>query len=333
MITLRLFKASDPFQELEARELIWGEFTIGRDAEADWVLRDTRGDLSRKHCTVSIEGDHLLLRDTSTNGVFLGAEKKPAPRGQACQIAAGDSIYLGEFMILVDPCQSADAARDPSATPGLQTQPQPSGAPGAGGWIAPATDAALLEAFCRGARLETSSFVGEDPAEVMNRLGVVYRQVVDDLSALMRDRAMLKTQYQMERTTIAARDNNPMKWAPPDRIAVELLQEGESGFLKGAAAFRASFADLRRHGAGMMAGSRAAISYVLDEVDPSQIEDGVKRQPLHFITRFEAAWKLFRGRHETLAGEAGATAIERAFRAGYEAHLRELASTEEEEAA
>jgi predicted component of type VI protein secretion system len=323
VIVLRLFKASDPFQELEARELVWGEFTIGRHQEADWGLRDTRGDLSRKHCIVTVDGDDVHLEDTSTNGVFLGSEKRPAPRGEACQLKVGDAFYLGEFMILVD---SASPAAAPPASAPLSTSPEPA-ARTPGPAVEPSakvTDAALLEAFCGGARLEASSFVGEDPLEVMNRLGVVYRQVVDDLCALMRDRAMLKDQYQMERTTISARDNNPLKWAPPERIAVELLQEGEGGFLKGAAAFKASFADLRRHGGGLMAGSRAAVRHVLEEIDPARLETDTKRQPLHFLSKFEAAWKHFRERHADLAGDAGAGEIERAFRRGYEEHLRSL---------
>ncbi len=326
MITLRLFKASDPFQELEARDLLWGEFTIGRDASSDWPLRDTRGDLSRKHCVISVEGDRVLVRDTSTNGVFLGPEKRPLPQGEPADLAPGDTIYLGEFMILLDFSSAEDASSRALAeggAPPAETAPAPRLEPA----VAPAgpvTDAALLEAFCRGARLETSSFVGEDPAAVMTRLGVVYREVVDDLCALMRDRAMLKDQYRMERTTISARDNNPMKWAPPDRIAVELLQEGEGGFLKGAAAFRASFEDLRQHGGGLLAGSHAAVRHVLQELDPERLEGSTRRQPLHFVSKFEAAWKLFRERHVTLSGETGAAAVERAFRAGYEEHLNSV---------
>jgi predicted component of type VI protein secretion system len=322
MITLRLFKASEPFQELESRDLVWGEFTIGRDPECDWSLSDKRGDLSRKHCVVAVDGDRVVLRDTSTNGVFLGAEKRPAPREEMCELAAGDTIHLGEFMILVD--RTADREGNTvAAAPQAPPAHAPS-APCGGTSKGPVPDAALLEAFCRGARLETSSFAGEDPAEVMSRLGVVYRQVVDDLCVLMRDRATLKDQYHMNRTTISARDNNPMKWAPAERIAVELLQEGEAGFLKGAEAFRASFADLRRHAGGLSAGSRAAVRYVLDELNPDRLEASTKRQPLHFISRFEAAWKQFRENHAALAGEAGAEAVERAFRAGYEEQLRAL---------
>jgi predicted component of type VI protein secretion system len=325
MVTLRLFRTADPFQQIEARELTHGEITIGRDPGADWTINDPRRDLSRNHCVLGVDGETIFLRDTSTNGVSIGVEKLPAPYEERCELRPGETIYFGEYMMLLD-CDAVSEAGHDDTPPKRETAPALTGPAPQKLFSGPVTDAALLEAFCGGAGLEASSFAGEDPAAVMNRLGVAYRQVVDDLCSLMRDRAMLKDQLQMERTTISARDNNPLKWAPPHRIAVDLLQEGEGGFLKGAEAFRASFADLRRHGACMLAGSRAAVKHMLDELSPDAIETNVKRQPLYFVAKSEAAWKHFRERHAQLAAEARNTDsdIEHAFRSGYEEHLRSM---------
>jgi predicted component of type VI protein secretion system len=119
----------------------------------------------------------------------------------------------------------------------------------------------------------------------------------------------------------------------PDRVAVDLLREGEGGFLKGDSAFKASFADLRRHGACLLAGSQAAVRAVLEDLAPARLEAGVKRQPLTLTSRFETAWRTFEARHAELAGEDNATGqkrIERAFREGYEMQLGALSATGDE---
>jgi type VI secretion system protein ImpI len=292
------------------------------------VILDQRRDLSRRHCTLSVEGDRIFLRDISTNGVTVGAEKRLIPRNERCELSPGETIYLGEFMILLDMEAAEEGAPEAPRKDlpvALTAPPAPEKSSG------PLTDAALLEAFCVGAGLEPSSFAGEDPAGVMTRLGVVYRQSVEDLCALMRDRATLKDQLQMQRTTISARDNNPLKWAPPARVAVDLLQEGDNGFLKGAAAFKASFADLRRHGVCLMAGSDTALHFVLSQLEPDALEASARRQAMPFASKFEAMWKQFRERHVALSEGAGDAAIERAFREGYERRLSAL--DDEEEAA
>ena len=313
MITLRLFKSADPFQELQARRLRQGEVTIGRDPELDWVIDDPSGTLSRRHCTFGADGERVWLRDGSTNGVFIGAERFRAPRGETRDVEPGDTIYLGDYMILVDPDPATEA--DEGIASDSEIVRTPAAAQG------PCTDAALLESFCRAARLEASSFAGEDPVEVMARLGKSYRRIIDDLSGLMSDRAHLKDSLAMEQTSIGARDNNPLKWMKAEKVAVDLLKEGEGSFLKGAAAFAASFSDLRRHGACLLAGSRTAVRTVLEELDPGKLMAEVKRDPLTFTSKFEIAWRHFSERHAELASDEagrGLRKIDRAFREGYE---------------
>lgn len=187
------------------------------------------------------------------------------------------------------------------------------------------TDAGMLEAFCAGAGLEPSSFAGEDPAGLMHHLGRIYRVAVDELCELMSERALLKESLQLDRTTISAQDNNPLKWAPSHQVAIDLLREGETGFLKGAPAFEASFADLRRHGACLLAASRGAMKAVLDELKPEQLEAAVPRQPLGFLSRNETPWRQLQLRHAELTAEANAETggrLERAFSESYEARRR-----------
>lgn len=323
MITLRLFKAADPFLQIASHPLIQGEVVIGRDPAADWAIVESR-DLSRRHCILSLDNDRIFLRDTSLNGTTTGIERRPAPREERVELMRGETIYLGEFMILLDAEVEPETPVAPIATPHAMevhpSAPRP----------AALTDAALLEAFCLGAGLEPFAFAGEDPAAVMARLGAAYRQVIEDLSVMMKDRTRIKTELHMDRTTISSRDNNPLKWASPERVAIDLLKEDLGGFLKGAPAFKASFEDLRRHNVCLMSGSDAALQFVLAEFEPEGLETGARRYGSPFASKYEGMWKLFRERHASLAEGAADDAIDRAFRQGYE---RRLASLEDEEQA
>lgn len=315
MITLRLFEAANPFNQIAAYELGPGNTIIGRDPSADWVIDDRFGDLSRRHCVVRLDNGRILVSDMSSNGMCVGPDKIPMAREVETELKPGQMFYLGQYAILLD--GDATLNERPRAS-----RPRAGNAP---------TEAALLEHFCIGAGLERSSFAGEDPRLLMERLGAVYRQVVDDLCDLMRNRSIVKDNLQIDRTTIAARDNNPLKWAPARRIAVEILQDGENSFLKGRDAFRASFADLRRHGEGLTEGSRAAIAFVLSELEPGRIEGSAKSQSLGFLGRGEAAWKRYLQAHAALAADAADEKgrISGALRAGYEASLRSQSDQED----
>ncbi len=309
MITLRLFGASNPFQQIDQRKLVDGAVVIGRDPACDWPVEDASGDLSRRHCTIIYDEGAIHVVDTSSNGIALGQERRRPLRGERTPLAAGETVHLGQYLLVVD--EAADATQTSKPAP---PRPRAHGP----------TDAALLEHFCIGAGLEPSSFAGEDPAALMERLGAVYRQAVNDLCDLMRERAAAKDQLQVDRTTISARDNNPLKWAPPETIAVELLQEADNGFLKGADAFRESFSDLRLHSDGMAAAGKAAVTFVLWELDPSAVEADIRRQPLAFTLRADAMWRRYRERHAELCNDgAGPKRIERASRAGYQAHVEQ----------
>jgi len=340
MYTLRLFHQDDPAHQLAARELAHGELGIGRDQRADWSIPDPGRTLSRRHCLVTVQDGELTVRDTSANGVFLGPERLPPQR--PTPVVPGDTLRLGEYMILVEP-QSygpALAALDPRGAafdapfhrPILE---DPGSSPGevstASGWAIYATaadapsDGSLLDAFCAGAGLDASAFTGEEPAVVMQRLGEVYRQMVLGLTDLMGERTSAKTGCRLTRTRVHAQDNNPFKWAAPRRLAVDLLRSGEAGFLPAPKAVDASFKDLKKHLLCMLAGMRAAIGATLDELSPEIVEDALDGQA--FMLRSKAAWTEYSRLHAEFRRRAKSDpdgALNRAFAEAYERRLQEL---------
>ncbi|WP_395646743.1 type VI secretion system-associated FHA domain protein [Terricaulis sp.] len=355
MITLRLFNAADPFKELESRALADSSIVVGRDPGVDWVVNDASAEISRRHCVLASKDGRIVLRDTSANGVYLGDERLRVARDSETEVSAGDTIHLGQFMIVIDASlavsnvndvSDSEAAGDgsvldaPFHAPLLQDQalksadfavpsewcagaapasPSPSAA------SAPLTNAALLDAFCAGAHLDASSFAGHDPVEVLRRAGAMYRQMVLGINDLMTERTSVKAEYRMDRTTVGAVDNNPFKWAAPQRVAVDLLCGRDDNFLAGPAALRASFEDLKKHLLCLLAGSRAAVNAAFENLGPPKVEEAAK--PLPLVGKGEALWRAYQRHHEELAADARAnpdSAVNRAFKRGYEAQLRAL---------
>ena len=189
------------------------------------------------------------------------------------------------------------------------------------------SDGSLLDAFCNGARLDASAFSGEDPIEVMRRLGAVYQQMVLGLGDLMSERTSVKTEYRMTRTTVFAEGNNPFKWAPAQRVATDLLRPRGEGFLSGPAAVKASFQDMKKHLLCMMAGLRAAVGSTLEALAPEEAEARLKGQSLMLKNRDAMAFSEYVKLHAEFRMRADGdpdSPVNQAFKAAYERQLTEL---------
>jgi predicted component of type VI protein secretion system len=346
MVTLRLFHSANPFQAIDSRVVANGEIAIGRDPGADWHIDDAGCELSRRHCAIHVSEDGVRVRDMSANGVFVGAERRRVAKDFYVPVALEEPIHLGQFMIVVNtaepPANDAnghDASIDAPFHSPILLEPDVSASsfsvPSAWSDTQPAPaadrprmpDAALLEAFCEGAGIDPSAFAAEVPADVMRRAGEAYRQAVIGLCDLMGERTSVKSAYRMDRTTVSATGNNPFKWADAHRVGIDILRAGNGSFLAGAAAMKDSLEDLKKHLLCLVAGSRAAVAATLDEVGPPKIEESLKGQSMLFQTKVDACWREFQKRHEQVSADAHAnadSAINRAFKAGYERQLRKL---------
>ncbi len=353
MLVLRLFHQSDPFRQLEERPFSDGELVIGREAGVDWTIDDPDLVLSRRHCVLSRRKGRLSLRDTSANGVFLGEGRQRVPSEDPVFLSAGETIRLGQYMILVDEDRPAVAAPQgsaataafsadattifeaPFARPILhavavdeQAVTVPSDWEGAQTAArATPSEGSLLDAFCAGARLDASSFAGDDAEAVMRRVGAVYQQMVLGLADLMSERTAVKAEYRMNRTTVGAQGNNPFKWASPQRLAVDLLREREDGFLSGPRAVRESFEDMKKHLVGVLAGMRAAIAATTDGLKPEEVEQRLEGRNFVLKSRSAAAWEAYAELHAEMRrrmDDDPDSPANRAFREAYERQLQEL---------
>lgn len=483
MLRLRLFQRDDPTNQIESRTLDEGEVSIGRDAKAGWTVNDPERGISRQHLVVASRGGLLTVRDTSSNGVFMGTPRQRIERDRPIPVARGEAIQFGGYLLVIEEEARALASPESAASPspfggtaGLEPtreaprprpqQPfasalkpdplarggevgssdawenrpdapagswdpvaphrkpdhgnligsernwqapppppareagygfdapfsrpileQPVVAPGSAGipsdWMeasqaetppvlaaeppppmpdpavaadpilpprpperdtaaeeplrtaAPATEPSvmpdatmLFEHFCAGAGLQPTAFAGEDKARVMERLGAVYRQAVLGVADLMQERTALRNEYRMVHTTVRPEGNNPFKWVPPQRIAVELLRGEGGGYTTGERALNEALHDVKAHLLCMLAGMRAALGATFKALAPEEVEAKLAGRNYLIKTQRDAAlWAEYVELATRLRAEADDSAdglINRAFRQAYEAQAAEL---------
>src|SRR3954466_5119757 len=79
------------------------EITIGRIDENDICL--PKGNISKKHTKIVVKDGKVIVLDLkSTNGTYVNGKKLAGPQ----VISATDKVYIGDFILNVEPPDSAD---------------------------------------------------------------------------------------------------------------------------------------------------------------------------------------------------------------------------------
>lgn len=330
MYMLQLFDAADAIQPLDARLIRKGVLRIGRDSGADWPIADPDCALSRAHCEVSADGTGLTLRALGANGVFDDLTGERYPDATDVDVPLPSTFRLGRFRIVATHAPHSSVDVDEGRTM-LLTPPLGSSVEVPSDWIDAASpqvfaEGSLLEAFCQGAGLDASLLSSEEPTEIMRRAGAVYRQMVLGIGDLMAERDRARGRYQLTRTTIGGADNNPFKWAPTQRLAIDLLLAGSSGFLSGPAALKASFRDIKRHLVATFAGLQGSLRAAVDGFAPAAIDAAVPERGSLLKSRASLQIQAVAERHADLlrqidssGGGASAGSLDQAFVAAYAA--------------
>ena len=330
MFLLRLFLKTDPAQPIAAHMPGEGTTRVGRDPESDWAIPDPECEISRHHFQLLLADGGLSLRPLGSNGVFRGDTGERLPDNRDVPVALGDALDFGKYRMVVDsvPFATRSGASFERtmvfAAPFGRERDIDSDWGDADAPIQAYDEASLLEAFCEGAKLDVSALSGEEPAEIMRRAGAIYRQMVLGLGDLVGARSSAKADFSMDRTTIAAQDNNPFKWAPGRRLAIDLLAGREAGFLAGPEAIKASFEEVRMHMLGTLAGFEAAMRAVLDIASPASIAGRVGGQSGFLKSRPTLCWTEYEKAHGALLAELEERRdgpVNRAFVAAYRSEV------------
>ncbi|WP_428630327.1 type VI secretion system-associated FHA domain protein [Sphingopyxis sp.] len=311
MYMLQLFERGDEIHPVDAKLLREGVLRVGRDKSADWSIPDPNCALSRTHCEFAVGADGLTLRPLGANGVFNAATGERLADEAAIPVSLPFAIRLGDFRIVVSEAPHGDIAGQETRTMVL-TPPLGDSIEVPSDWTdtaaaarsggAAITTGSLLDAFCEGAGLDASLLASEDPVEIMRRVGGVYRQMVLGVGDLMSERDHARSHYQMTRTTIGSADNNPFKWAPTQRLAIDLILGGSHGFLSGPAALQSSFRDIKRHLVATFAGLRGSLQQAIACFDPDSLDGQTPGRSL-FQNKAAAQLKELEKRHADLLEE------------------------------
>ena len=217
----------------------------------------------------------------------------------------------------------------PTPTPARRAESPAPPAPAGPAWAG--EPQALWAAFCEGAGVGVVPPQGVDPA-LMRTIGALLQAAVAGTQQLMAVRATARHELRAQVTVIQAHHNNPLKFSPDARSALEqLLQPPLRGFMAGPQAVTDAMHDLVGHAIGTMAGTRAALEGVLDRFTPQQLEAKLAGHsvldsvlPMHRKARL---WELYLQNFEAIRSEAQDdfhSLFGRAFLEAYEQQLEQL---------
>jgi FHA domain-containing protein len=197
---------------------------------------------------------------------------------------------------------------------------------------AAASDPVLLwKAFCEGAGIDAAPGDTITP-EKMRLLGEMLHNAVEGILQLVAVRASTKHELRAGVTVIQQRNNNPLKFSPDAKAALEqLVQPPLRGFLDGPHSMDDAMHDLVGHSIGTVAGMRAAVEGVLRRFEPQALEEKLVGasvfDSLIPINRKAKLWDLYLQHQESIREEAQEdfhTLFGKAFLAAYEQQVARL---------
>ena len=162
----------------------------------------------------------------------------------------------------------------------------------------------FLRAFCEGAEISTDAIAKLAAADFARELGRTMRIVTSEMMALLQDRATTKRFTKGgDRTMIGAKNNNPLKFLPDAKQALEVMFVApRDGFLKGGESVTAGMADIRRHQMAVFAAIQPALIKLLSDLAPETIEDKSAGGLLGGGSNKKKAWDTFVERWDAKAG-------------------------------
>lgn len=229
--------------------------SIGRAAQNDIVLPDSRNWISSRHCTIAFQGNAYLLTDTSTNGTIVNDRRITAPH----VLAHGDTLTIGGYRLLA---QVAGVAATPAPPAGSSD---------------PVTR--LLQAA--GLRRDA---VPLPDAAVLAAAGALLRQLAAGTAALAQQRA--KARQELGLPAVVDPGNPLLSGAAPDAVLTQLLAAAPDA---AAAQTAAALRRIDAHQRAALHAMQGALRATLDQLAPAAIGKTAK-DPATAWRAYEAAF-------------------------------------------
>jgi predicted component of type VI protein secretion system len=346
-IRLTLVVTASPTSEVSrgaSRTLANDQIVIGRGTDCDWCLPDPLNHLSKRHCVIAVSATGCSVIDTSTNGVFVNESGTAIGSGAISALHDGDRVKLGDYVLeahiaearpglerapeQIERLNSSDAAKEsrlesgrgggipddwlndaPGSLPtALPNTPPRSAAPAAASRLAMPPSDDLIAAFLSGVELSSEWLQDQDPAAILRAAGRSYRAAVVGLAEILRTRALIKSEFHIERTRIGAVGNNPLKFLEnPDEIMAAMVGAATPGFQEAGVALRDGIRDLKAHQFAMVAAIQVALARLVGQLDPEMLKSRFEKGSLLAAVlpgaRKARYWEVFEESYKAIAAE------------------------------
>lgn len=225
---------------------------------------------------VSLQQDILAPTPTPTSNLATAAASIPAP--------------------VSEPAPAPSQVASPAP---LSPQPQPQPMPLA----APADDAAETSLYLNlGLPPELSVRLAEGQLE--QDVATIIQATTAGLMKLLQARSQFKHESRLAMTQVQSRSNNPLKFCIEASDALELmLVKKKAGYLTPQRAYEEAIHDLQLHQTAFISGLQAAMSGILKELAPEQIEQEVKSSMLGKVemVAHAQAWRVYKEKQHKLS--------------------------------
>lgn len=185
-------------------------------------------------------------------------------------------------------------------------------------------DGVLLTELMRGAGINPITIAPDQQKETVNRIGQVFRKLIDGTVAVLRSRAEFKSLCRVNMTVISATNNNPLKFTvSTDDVLRQLMENNTEGFLSSTSAIEESFTDIMNHQLAMQAGIQASLTDLLKRFDPKYIEKHFEQGIV--LQKKAKCWDRFSDIYQTILEDAVEDFYGDAFVKAYEQQIKQLA--------
>jgi type VI secretion system FHA domain protein len=181
-----------------------------------------------------------------------------------------------------------------------------------------------LEALCRGAGIDPTLLQGDSAAAMLQLAGQLLREMIVGLKEIDLERRSQLRRMGVGPPAADARQASFDLGAPADELLMQMLASHESRRLDAAQWTRQAMQGIKRHEAQVEAGLRAALTQLLGQLEPRDLEARFERSASRNLMGGRPAnWELYRDFFRSLC-EAGALAdgiphtFAEGFAAGYQ---------------
>lgn len=207
---------------------------------------------------------------TGDSSSRIEAPARPAAKPQAPQAASAASQRAHAH-----PAAKKPAAKPkPSPAPQAKLEPAPTPKPVKQLHERRSEAGNPLDAFFRGAGINTPALSAKQTEQMLTQLGQVTRELIVGVIDCLHLRALQKAQLKQSNTTIQARENNRLKFAANVEEGFQrLFLDDSEQYMSPVESVRSSISDLKAHQRALMSATRQALNEYLDRLEPEQIEN------------------------------------------------------------